>query len=63
MDHKGAGNNGLPAVYYDKIYKKEYLPSRIRYNQFFFFAGFFSISAYLFSKRADSFNPRSKVDE
>ena len=27
-------------LYYDKIYKKEYLPSRIRYNQFFFFAAF-----------------------
>ena len=26
------------AIYYDKLYKKEYLPSRIRYNQFFFFA-------------------------
>ena len=24
-------------IYYDKIFKKEYLPSRIRYNQFFFY--------------------------
>ena len=24
-------------IYYDKIYKKEYLPTRIRYNQFFFY--------------------------
>lgn len=24
-------------VYYDKVFKKEYLPSRIRYNQFFFY--------------------------
>ena len=26
-------------VYYEKIFKKEYLPTRIRYNQFFFYAG------------------------
>ena len=25
-------------IYYDKVFRKEYLPSRIRYNQFFFFA-------------------------
>jgi hypothetical protein len=29
----------LPALYYNKKYTKEYLPSRIRYNQFFFWAG------------------------
>ena len=34
------------ALYYDKIYKKEYLPSRIRYNQFFFYTGLFT--AYYF---------------
>ena len=25
------------AINYDKLYKKEYLPSRIRYSQFFFY--------------------------
>ena len=34
-------------IYYDKIYKKEYLPSRIRYNQFFFYAAL-GFSAYYF---------------
>ena len=28
------------AVHYDKLYKKEYLPSRIRYSQFFFYSAF-----------------------
>ena len=32
-------------IYYDKLYKKEYLPSRIRYNQFFFYAAL-GFSAY-----------------
>ncbi len=27
-------------LYYDKVFKKEYMPSRIRYNQFFFYAIF-----------------------
>ena len=26
-------------IHYDKIFKPEYLPSRIRYNSFFFYAG------------------------
>ena len=34
-------NNLNFGIYYDKIYKKEYLPSRIRYNQFFFYAALF----------------------
>ena len=34
-------NNAFPALYYDKVFRKEYQPSRIRYNQFFFFAVFF----------------------
>ena len=25
-------------IYYDKVFKKEYLPSRIRYSQFFFYS-------------------------
>ena len=31
-------NNLNVTVYYDKVFKKEYLPSRIRYNQFFFYS-------------------------
>ena len=38
-------------IYYDKIYKKEYLPTRIRYNQFFFFAAFFGGCAMLMNKQ------------
>ena len=32
-------NNLQFGLYYDKVFKKEYLPTRIRYNQFFFYAG------------------------
>ena len=35
------------SLYYDKLYKKEYLPSRIRYNQFFFYAGLIVAMRYL----------------
>ena len=35
------------SIYYDKMYKKEYLPSRIRYNQFFFYATLFASCNYL----------------
>ena len=31
-------NNLQFTIYYDKVFRKEYLPSRIRYNQFFFYA-------------------------
>ena len=34
-----SANNLHVSIYYDKIFKKEYLPSRIRYSQFFFFSG------------------------
>ena len=46
-----AGQNIGFGIHYDKIYKKEYLPSRIRYNQFFFYAGFFGMSYYLMSSK------------
>jgi hypothetical protein len=34
-------NNIGFSIYYDKVHKKEYLPSRVRYNQFFFYAAAF----------------------
>ena len=40
----GAGNLNF-GVYYDKVNRKEYLPSRVRYNQFFFYA----IAVYFFA--------------
>ena len=43
-------NNGGFSIYYDKLYKKEYLPTRIRYNQFFFFASLIGGCTLLFSK-------------
>ena len=43
------GNSGHFNIYYDKIYKKEYLPSRIRYNQFFFYGALISFSYLLLS--------------
>ena len=33
-------NNLQFTIYYDKVFRKEYLPSRIRYNQFFFYSIF-----------------------
>jgi len=42
--------NAPPGVYYDKVFKKEYLPSRIRYNQFFFYAFLLSSCYYLSRK-------------
>ena len=42
--------NFLPTVYHDKIYRKEMLPSRVRYNAFFFYAGLVG-AAYFFSMR------------
>ncbi len=38
------------SLQYDKLYKKEYLPSRIRYNQFFFWTFFAAASYTCFSK-------------
>ena len=42
-----ASQNFNFGLYYDKIYKKEYLPSRIRYNQFFFYAALSASCYYL----------------
>ena len=39
------------SIYYDKIYKKEYLPSRIRYSQFFFYTLLFGGVYTLLSKK------------
>eukprot|EP00347_Sterkiella_histriomuscorum_P014692 403359914 len=36
-----ACNNFGFSIYYDKVHKKEYLPSRVRYNQFFFYSVLF----------------------
>ncbi|CDW80949.1 UNKNOWN [Stylonychia lemnae] len=41
--------NALPSIYYDKVFKKEYLPSRVRYNQFFFYA---ALGYYIFKLKA-----------
>ena len=35
------------SIYYQKLYAKEMLPSRIRYNQFFFWGAFVLASKYL----------------
>ena len=45
------GNTINFGIYYNKIYKKEYLPTRIRYNQVFFYAGLISLSYCLLSQR------------
>lgn len=37
-------------IHYDKRFKKEYLPSRVRYNQFFFYTGLFTMGYYMLSK-------------
>ena len=47
-----SGMNFSFSLYYDKLYKKEYLPSRIRYNQFFFWAAFIGLGYGLLSKRS-----------
>ena len=46
-----AGSNFGFGIHYDKIYKKEYLPSRIRYSQFYFYSAFFGLSYFLLSKK------------
>jgi len=41
-----AMSNMFPHIHYEKLFKKEYLPSRIRYSQFVFYvalAGLFYI--------------------
>ena len=35
------------SIYYDKLYRKEYLPSRISYNQFFFYSALFASCSFL----------------
>ena len=54
-----AANAGF-GIHYDKIFKKEYLPSRVRYNQFFFYTGLFTIGYYVFSKNrgGSRFSPK-----
>jgi hypothetical protein len=37
MQHLGNLNFGF-RIHYNKFYKPEYLPARVRYNQFFFFS-------------------------
>ena len=49
-------------IYYDKIYKKEYLPTRIRYNQFFFYFGLASC-CYLLLKKGKGGGLFCKMDE
>mgnify|MGYP006130177303 CR=1 FL=1 len=47
-------------IHYDKIYKKEYLPSRIRYSQFFFYTGL-ATGCYFFlskSRGGSNFSPQ-----
>jgi hypothetical protein len=38
--HRYGSCNLQFGLYYDKVFKKEYMPSRIRYNQFFFYSIF-----------------------
>ena len=49
------------SIYYDKIYKKEYLPSRIRYNQFFFYTALFGLSYYTFKGQGSNFCPQEET--
>ena len=54
-----AANAGF-GIHYDKIFKKEYLPSRIRYSQFFFYAGL-ATGCYFFlskSRGGSNFSPK-----
>ena len=48
--YRYGANNFSFSFYYDKIYKKEYLPSRIRYSQFFFYS-FIAYYAYNFRSK------------
>ena len=41
-------NMGTP-IYFDKVHKKEFLPTRIRYSQFFFY----SLAFYLFVAKSN----------
>ena len=53
-----AAANFNTGLYYDKIYKKEYLPSRIRYNAFFFYAALIGVGTTVFwGKRSGMFAP------
>ena len=49
-----AEQNLVPTIYYDKLYRKEYLPTRVRYSQFFFFAGFIGMSVYFMGSKTSS---------
>ena len=48
-------------IYYDKLFKKEYLPTRIRYNQFFFYTAFF-FGAYLVMSKKNAGSMFCKVE-
>ena len=37
MQHYGNLNFGF-RIHYNKLFKPEYLPARVRYNQFFFYS-------------------------
>ena len=45
--------NAFPRISYNKIFKPEYLPHRIRYNKAFFFAIFGLGSAFLLKPHKD----------
>ena len=57
-----AANAGF-GIHYDKIYKKEYLPSRVRYSQFFFYTGFITLSYFVLSKNRGGSNFSPKQNE
>ena len=49
-----AEQNMLPTIYYDKLYRKEYLPTRVRYNQALFFAGFLGMAWFFMGDKTGS---------
>ena len=57
--------NLFPSIYYDKIYTKAYLPSRIRYNQFFFYSclAFFGYGLLSKSNGGGSFCPMEESED
>ena len=54
------GHNLGFGIHYDKIYKKEYLPSRVRYSQFFFYTGLITGCYFVLSnsRGGSSFSPK-----
>mmetsp|Transcript_4817 Transcript_4817/g.8264 ORF Transcript_4817/g.8264 Transcript_4817/m.8264 type:complete len:97 (-) Transcript_4817:149-439(-) len=57
-----SANFGFTA-YYQKIYKKEYLPTRVRYNQFFYYLLAMPIFYLIFSKSHSQFAPRASNED